>query len=202
MDSDPQALLGQLAGAISLLGFVPYIFEILQRKTRPNRATWWIWSIVGAMLCGSYYATGARHTIWVSLSYVVGPLITALLSLRYGEGGWNRFDRGCLFVSLFSLVLWWQARSPLAALAANIGIDMLGALPTVRKAYREPWSESLRSWTIFLIADTLNLMALGIWSVATASYPVYLFGLAALLVTFMWRPAIARVAGSLGLRPA
>jgi hypothetical protein len=50
---------GQLAGAISFLGFVPYIIEIAQGKTRPNRATWWIWAVVGAMLCASSYASGA-----------------------------------------------------------------------------------------------------------------------------------------------
>src|SRR5207248_2703381 len=82
--------LGQLAGAISFLGFVPYIIEIVQGKTRPNRATWWIWAVVGAMLCASSYASGARHALWVPLSYVIGPLATALLALKYGEGGWDR----------------------------------------------------------------------------------------------------------------
>ena len=40
MTADLQGLLGQLAGTISFLGFVPYIIEIVQGKTRPNRATW------------------------------------------------------------------------------------------------------------------------------------------------------------------
>jgi len=168
MTANLQEVVGQLAGAISLLGFVPYIIEIVQGKTRPNRATWWIWTVVGAMLCASYYASGARHTIWVPLSYVIGPLITALLALRYGEGGWNRFDRGCLGASVFSLIVWWLARAPLVAMGANISIDLLGALPTIRKAYHEPEAESLRSWTVFLLADALNLCALGPRWAATA----------------------------------
>src|SRR5689334_14534853 len=131
MSPDFQALLGQIAGAASLLGFLPYIYEIVQGKTRPNRATWWIWTVVGATLCASYYASGARHTVWVPVSYVVGPLVTALLSLKYGEGGSGRFDRACLGVCLLSLPAWWLARSPLAALMINIGVDLLGALPTI-----------------------------------------------------------------------
>jgi hypothetical protein len=166
--------------------------EIMQGKTRPNRATWWIWTIVGAMLCASYYASGARHTIWVPVSYVIGPLVTALLSLKYGEGGSDRFDRACLGGSLLSLVAWWLARSPLVALMANMAIDLLGALPTVRKAYNAPEAESLRSWSVFLIADILNLFAIGSWSVATALYPSYLFTLALVLVLLMLRPAITR----------
>lgn len=196
-----QGLLGQLAGLISLLGFVPYLVEIARGKTRPNRATWWIWTVVGAMLCASYYASGARHAVWVPISYVIGPLLTALLTLRYGEGGWDRFDRVCLGASLCSLAVWWLARSPLLALAANIGIDMLGALPTIRKAYREPEAESLLSWTIFLLADALNLYALGAWSPATSLYPVYLFMLAAVLVALLLRPRLRRAVLDLSGRP-
>ncbi len=194
MTPDQQALLGQFAGALSLLGFVPYIVEIVQGKTRPNRATWWIWTVVGVMLCASYYATGARHAVWVPASYVAGPLVTALLSLKYGEGGWDRFDRNCLAASLLSVVVWWVARSPLLALLSNIAIDFLGALPTVRKSYHEPGAESLLSWSIFLVADAANLGAIGAWSPATALYPVYLFSLAAVLVALLLRPRLTRVA--------
>ena len=201
MTTDLQGLLGQLAGAISLLGFVPYIIAIAQGKTRPNRATWWIWTVVGAMLCASYYASGARHALWVPLSYVIGPLAMALLSLKYGEGGWDRFDRTCLAGSLLSLVVWWLARSPLVALMANIGIDLLGAVPTIRKAYRAPAAESLLSWLVFLLADTLNLCAIGSWSLATALYPVYLFILAAVLVTLLLRPRVTPLSVESGRRP-
>jgi hypothetical protein len=189
-----QELLGQLAGVISLLGFLPYIAEIVRGKTRPNRVTWWIWTAVGAVLCVSYYASGARHTVWVPVSYVLGPLVTALLSLKYGEGGADRFDRACLGASLLSLVAWWLARSPLMVLLVNIGIDALGALPTLRKTYYAPAEESLRSWSIFLLADVVNLCALGSWSVATALYPLYLCALAAVLVLLMLRPAVVRIA--------
>jgi hypothetical protein len=184
-----------------LLGFVPYIGAMVQGKTRPNRATWWIWTVVGAMLCASYDASGARHAVWVPVSYVIGPLATALLSLKYGAGGWNRFDRTCLGASLLSLVVWWLARSPLLALTANIGIDLLGALPTLRTSYHDPEAESLLSWTVFLLADTLNLCAMGSWSLAASLYPVYLFILAAVLVTLLLRPRITRVAMDLSRRP-
>ena len=200
MTPELQGLLGQLAGLISLLGFAPYLVEVVRGKTRPNRATWWIWSVVGAMLCASYYASGARHTVWVPVSYVIGPLLTALFALRYGEGGWDCFDRVCLGASLCSLLVWWLARSPLLALAANIGLDMLGALPTIRKTCHEPEAESLLSWTIFLVADALNLCALGAWSPATALYPVYLFMLAAVLVALMLRLRLRRAVPDMGGR--
>jgi hypothetical protein len=203
-----QGMLGQAAGALSLLGFVPHIVEIVRGTTRPNRVTWWIWTLVGAMLCASYYATSARHIVWVPVSYVVGPLVPALLSLFYGEGGAGGFDRACLGASLASLPVWWLARSPLVALVTNMAIDLLGALPTIRAAYRSPpiREPALLDRILFLVADLLNLCALGSWSVATALYPLYLAVLAAVLVLLMLRPALARMAprglGSRGLGEA
>jgi hypothetical protein len=199
---DLSRVLGQVAGLISLLGFIPYIVEILRGTTRPNRATWWIWTVVGAMLCASYYASGARHSIWVPLSYTVGPFITALLSLKYGEGGFDRFDRTCLAVALLSLVAWWLIRAPLLALAMNIGVDLMGALPTLRKSYHAPEEESFLSWGIFFVANALNVCAIGMWSPATAVYPIYLVALSGFLVALLSRQRLLRVASILWRRPA
>ena len=75
-------------------------------------------------------------------------------------------------------------------------VDLLGALPTVRKAYAAPAEESLFSWAVFLVADILNLCAIGSWSVATVLYPLYLFSLAGMLVLLMLRPSFSNTASS------
>lgn len=183
-----QSIIGVVAGFLSLLGFLPYLVSIYQGKTRPNRATWWIWAIVGIILCSSYYSSGAVHTIWVPVCSAFGHLIIAVLALKYGEGGWNRFDRGCLLGAAMSLLLWWRLNSPIIALLINIGIDFLGALPTIKKSYYEPHKEDSLTWLIFLSAHTLNLFALKDWSFALSAYPLYLFCSTATIVTFLVRP--------------
>jgi hypothetical protein len=180
-------VVGEVAGVVALGGFAPYVVSIVRRRTVPERATWWIWTLVGAMLCASYYAAGARGSIWVPVGYVVGPLVTAILALRYGEGGWSRFDRACLAGSALSLALWLVSGSPMVALVANVAVDFSGALPTLRKTYLEPWSESAASWAIFLVANALNLAALDGWSVETALYPLYLFGVSLAMVALISR---------------
>ena len=74
------------------------------------------------MLGASYYSSGASHTIWVPVSYIFGPLIIAIISLKYGEGGWGSFDRVCLSGASISLFFWWMFSSPLIALITNIVI--------------------------------------------------------------------------------
>ena len=183
-----QAIIGAIAGIIGLLGFVPYFVEIFQGKTRPNRASWWIWGILGVILGWSYYSAGAIHSIWVPICYAICQLLTALLSLKFGEGGWNRLDKICLLGALFSLFLWWLFDSPTIAMISCLVIDSLGALPTLRKSCVYPEGESLLSWSIFFSANTLNLFAIGEWNLALSAYPLYLFFLSGSLVIILSRP--------------
>ncbi|MEK7516302.1 MAG: hypothetical protein AAB562_01770 [Patescibacteria group bacterium] len=173
--SDITAVAGTVAGILSLAAFAPYILAILRKKTKPSRATWWIWTVVGFMLGASYYSSGANHTIWVPASCIIGSFITAVLSLKYGEGGWTRFDRGCLLGAGVSVALWWMFSSPLIALLINLSIDFMGALPTIRKSYYEPEGEDRTAWAMFFAGNTANLFAVESWSFAIAAYPIYMF---------------------------
>ena len=172
---DIGAVAGKVAGIVSLAAFIPYIIATLRGKTKPNRATWWIWTVVGFMLGASYYSSGADHTIWVPLSYIIGPFTTAVLSVKYGEGGWTRLDLACLLCAGVSVALWWMFSSPLTALLINLSIDLLGALPTVWKTYHRPEGEDRTAWALFFAGNAVNLFAVEAWSFAIAVYPIYMF---------------------------
>lgn len=178
-------VVGMMAGAASLLGFLPYVRDVLARRTVPSRSTWLIWTIVGSMLCASYWQSGASETLWISVSYVAGPLCVFLLSLRFGEGGWSRLDRFCLASSGLSAVLWTITRQPLLALWLNIAVDSLGALPTIKKTYREPASESRAAWSCFFAGAVLNLVAARSWSLGAIAYPLYLFAVSAVMTALI-----------------
>ena len=90
---------GEIAGVLSAAGFIPYIIAILRGRTRPSLATWIIWTVVSCMLYASYRASGAEATLWAPLSYVVGPVVIVLLSLRTGSREWSRTDQACLAAS-------------------------------------------------------------------------------------------------------
>jgi hypothetical protein len=190
---------GAIAGATTLLGFVPYWMSIVGGKTQPNRATWVIWSIVGVILSSSYWAAGARGTIWVPLSYVIGPIVTSLLGIRWGVGGWTKFDRRCLMGTAVSLVLWILLKSPLVALGLNLLIDFLGALPTIAKTTRDPEGEDRLAWLLFAIGNGFNLLAIEQWTWAIAAYPVYLFVLCVWMIVLLVRPRKLRSATEMNL---
>ncbi len=185
---DITAVAGKVAGIVSLVAFVPYVLAVLRGDTTPNRATWWIWTVVGFMLGASYYSSGANHTIWVPASYIIGPFVIAILSIKYGEGGWTRFDRGCLIGAAVSLALWWIFSSPIIALLINLSIDLLGALPTIRKAYYEPNGENRTAWALFFAGNTFNLFAVERWVLVIAIYPIYMFLGSGIITTLVFWP--------------
>lgn len=181
-------LAGQVAGVISAVAFLPYILSIFRGQAKPNLASWFIWTVVGIALCTSHWATGARHSVWVPLSYVLGPFVVTLLAIRYGERTWTRFDKACLAAAALSFVLWWLSGSPLVALCMNVLIDFLGALPTIRKSWTHPESEDRLSWAMFLVANTINLLAVEAWRFSGAMYPLYLVLVTFIITVLLWRP--------------
>ncbi len=166
---------GAAAGAISAVAFVPYLVDVVRGKTRPSATTWFLWTGVGALLCASYWASGARASIWVAASFVLGPLVTALVALRHGDRAFSRFDKGCVLVSALSVGLWVRTGNPLFALGLNVVVDLLGAMPTMRNVWRDPSAESHLAWALFFTGNALNLFAVEAWTLSGAAYPVYLF---------------------------
>ncbi len=182
------ALAGKIAAALSLIALIPYFISTVRGRTRPNRATWWIWTFVGVLIGSSYVCAGARNSAWICISYVVGPLAIALVSISYGEGGWSRFDRRCLAAAAASAVLWWLFGSPLVALLTNILIDLLGGLPTIRKSWLDPAGEDRAAWLLGFAGTAVNLLAVDRWTFAIAVYPVYTFLFCGLVAALVWRP--------------
>ena len=184
---DAGVVAGLLAAIVAAVAFVLYLRATFRGETKPNRATWWILTVVGFMLTASYYSLGARHTMWLALTYALCPLITALVSLKYGEGGWTQFDRACLGVAGLSAVLWWLCHSPLVALLINLFIDFVGLLPTMRKSFLNSKSEDRAAWTLGFAASAINLFAVEEWKFAIAVYPIYMVAGNGLIVALLYR---------------
>ncbi len=178
-------IIGKLAGLVSFVAFLPYIISILRKKTVPNRAGWIIWTVVGLLLAWSYFSSGATHTIWVPVSYFIGPFIIMLLAIKYGQSGWSRTDKACLLAAAVSVP--WIFLEPRVAMIINIGIDLSGAIPTIRKAYLEPKTEDRLSWILWVFGNILNLFALERWTPSQVAYPIYMVTVSSLILVLLFR---------------
>ncbi len=181
------ASVGMIAGTVGILGFVPYAVGIINRTTKPNKATWIVWAVLGAVIAASYYAAGATESAWVPVAYAFGIFIIAILSLKYGEEKWTPLDKGCLAGAALGLALWALTGEAATALYIATLVDAAGSVPTIRKTYEDPGSESRAAWALFLLAAVINLFAIREWTLSSASYPVYLVILDLVMIALVLR---------------
>lgn len=175
MDFDLKATLGVIAGIIAFLAYIVYVISIFRGKSKPNRATWWIWAFMGLILALSYKFSGASNTVWVPYVEFLGPLSIAILSIKYGEGGLtDKTDLLCLFGAVISVILWIIFDSPVVALVTNLAIDSFAIVPTIKKSYLRPEGEDFWAWFGTGLADSLNMFAVERFSFAILLYPIYM----------------------------
>jgi hypothetical protein len=155
-----QTLVGQIAAVMAVLQAIPYIYSILFGTTRPSRASYAIWSVIQTSGLISYLAAGATTTKWTSIVLTLNAIIIFTLSLKYGMGGFNKFDIPCLILAGLAIVLWATTRNPALAVYMNTLAGFIGYLPTIKKAYFLPRSESTLSWSMYMAATTINVSAL------------------------------------------
>src|SRR5690606_344735 len=124
--NETQLMVGYVAGTIAFLQAAPYIISILRRHTKPERATYAIWSLVNILTIISYVAVGACETILVGIAMMASSIIVFLLSFKYGMGGLSRFDLVCLVLAVMGVVLWLQTDDVALALYFYIGVKLLG----------------------------------------------------------------------------
>jgi hypothetical protein len=182
------AIVGIASGIVLLLGNIPYIMSIQRGDTRPNLVSWGIWTAIGCILLGSYQAIGATHTRWLLIAQVISQFTITVYSFKYSRGKWQQLDRICLAGAGLSLILWWLSGSPFVALLMNTAMDLLGAIPTINKIYRDPTSEDLGFWMMSFIASGLNLLAIEHLAVSLIVFPLYLFGLNITILALLTRP--------------
>ncbi len=167
-------MIGKIAGVVAVLAFAPYVWSVLKGRTKPSRASWLIWSVLGVSILASYHSSGATDTIWIPIIYAIMPILIFLLSLKYGVGGYAKLDIVCLIGAAVGLIAWKLTDSPQTALFINIFIDGLGFIPTFKKTYVDPNSESRLAWIIGASATIVNLFAINSWDLDIALYPIYL----------------------------
>lgn len=165
--------LGLISGILSVLTYVPYVRDIFRLKTKPERATWFIWLVLSSIAFFSQAAEGATHSLWLIGVQTFGVFLIFLLSIRFGVGGLVRRDILALCAAAAGLVLWYFTNNAAVALFISIAVDAIGASLTVLKAYRDPGSETMSTWLLSGTAGIFAAFAVGSFDYVLLAFPVY-----------------------------
>jgi len=170
-----RSIFGVLAGLGTVYAFIPYIADTANNRTRPQRASWLIWSVLGSIAFFAQLYEGASASLWFVAAQVTGTIVVFLLSIRCGSGALLKSsDYLILCVALAGLALWIYAETAVFSLMITIGISLLGGGITIIRAFKNPDGETLSTWVIFLIASVFALISVGSMSFTLLAYPMYL----------------------------
>lgn len=181
-------VLGILGSVLMISSYVPYIYHILKKQTKPHAYTWIIWSVTQIIATiGILQGDGGIFAAMTIGAGAVLSLVTLLLCFPYGTSNVTTFDTVALAVGCVALVFWWKLDNPVLAIALVSIIDGIGFLPTYRKTWNEPWSESLLAWTLFVAGNLCAFFALEEYNFLTTIYIGTVTSAALLLILFSHR---------------
>lgn len=167
-------IFGYISALLSILMVVPYIKDIFLLKTKPERASWFIWTVLGCIAFFSQFAKGATDSLWLTAGQTFAVFIIVILSIKYGVGGFTKRDMRALIGAGIGLILWYITSEPAWALFFVIIIDSIGTSLTAVKAYSDPASETLSTWIMSGTSGIFGTLAVGALNPILLAYPLYI----------------------------
>jgi len=168
-------ILSLISGIAALTAYIPYIISIVRGQTRPERMSWFIWTVLGIIAFVSQLAEGARSSLWLVGVLTLGGLTIFLLSIRYGMGGILRRDLIALIFTIAGLGVWYLFGNPIIGLATVIAVGSASAFLTGLKAYQHPGTEAKITWLLASTAALLTIISLDYFTLSIVVYPTYIF---------------------------
>lgn len=166
---------GYLSGLAIVSSFIPYIRDIFLGKTKPERISWLIWTILGAISFSSQLSEGASYSLFLPGIQALGDLLIFILAIKYGLGGFLKRDIIALVGAGASLILWYITQEAAVALFIVIFIDAIGVVLTVLKSYENPETETVSAWALTSLAGFFGCLAVGTFDLVLLAFPFYIF---------------------------
>ena len=167
-----KSLIGLVAVFLTFIGYFPYILDILNKKTKPHVFSWIIWTIVTGIIYLLQVSDGAGAGSWVTLCLTLILLLIVFLSIKNGHKDIKKLDLVFLILALLALPIWLIIKQPILSIILLTTIDMLGFLPTIRKSWNSPYSETLSFYIITTFRHGISILALEKYTIVTWLFPV------------------------------
>lgn len=166
-----------LYSLIILFGSASYIVgirQMLQGRYSPStfsRVIWVLLSING--FAGVILSKGSTPSVLLSGIFLLGNIAICIVSFKKGTRIIGRLEYACLFLLLVSTAVWIFSDIPMLNLGISLFAHFIGAIPTYKKVWLEPKSESFGFWSLFFIASVLSLFASDFRSWGSIVFPLY-----------------------------
>lgn len=175
-------LIPYIAVFIQLFGVYFYIRDMVRGKTKPNRISWSIWAL--APLIGCYFAwrAGAGWSLLPAFMAGFNPVLVLIASfvIHKGYSKVLKLDIICGGLAILALILWLVTRNFSISILFAIASDALAAVPTLKKSWNFPETETYTAYLGGIIANILGLFLIKEWT-----FPIYSLNIYFILINLM-----------------
>lgn len=172
---DPKFVI--LGASLNLVGSLSYVVATLRGQTKPNRVTWFLWALAPLIAFSAEINEGVGLQALMTFMVGFGPLMIFLASFVNRQSTWEltKFDFVCGGLSVIGLVLWLIVDNANIAILFSIVADALAGLPTIRKSYKAPHTESIYVFILASVSAVITLLTIDNWTFAHWAFPAYIF---------------------------
>lgn len=162
---------------IGVAGASAYIRDTLRGKSKPNRVSWFLWAM--SPLIGTAAAISSHADVWATVRiFLAGflPLLVFLASFLNRKSYWKLtvFDLICGVCSLVALVVWAVVDAPKMAILLAAAGDGFATIPTIRKAWTHPETETGFTYLMGLVGVALIIPSIPSWTIENSAFQIYL----------------------------
>jgi hypothetical protein len=173
----------------SLLAAFVYIRSMFKGGAKPNRVSWLMWAVAPIIAAVAMILNGAVLPAVPVFMSGLSPLLIFLATFFIKESCWklSRVDYACGVLSFLALILWWATKNPNAAIVFAMFSDALAAVPTLKKTWTNPKTESPWPYIIGVFGAFVSLAVVSMWTFSQYAFPIYLLFINLLLIFVVFR---------------
>lgn len=161
-----------IAAVLAIVGNVPYLMDVIHQKIKPHPYTWLVWSIVSGVTFFGALQKGAGVGVIPTGVAEIFTFIIFFYSLRYGFKQINKIDTVYLIIALLGLIPWALTKDPTMSVIIVVSIDLVAFIPTIRKTWNNPKSETSILFTMNVLRHILTLFSLQAYNIATMLHSI------------------------------
>lgn len=161
-----------VASILAIIGYFPYVRDTYSGRIEPHAYSWLVWALVSGITLGGQIVKGAGIGALSTGFACAFSLLIFFYSLRFGVKHITRMDTVFLVVALLALVPWAFTNDPTLSVMIAVGIDIAAFVPTIRKTWRSPKTESSFLYVMNATRHVFALFSLEAYNIATALHSI------------------------------
>lgn len=173
---EKEVLIASISSIFYFIGIFPYFRDVLSWRTLPHPFSYFVWFILTGFNTYVLFNQSEYIALFPAFLNTVSCIIFTYYGIKsYKKIRVNIYDYIFLTGALCILPFYFYTKDVLLTVILSIVIDFLGYLPTLKKGWILPWTETLFTFFILGVAQLLILFTQADMTIESSLFWIYVF---------------------------